>query len=247
MASKAVKFLFFGCALLVIACVLVIGGGGYYVRSKILKYAGNNGEYAKKTDELNHEFPFQPPAKGVITEDQILRFIAVRKQVHSVYMRYEPQFKNLQSKNTDLSVLTKGWTFIKEARQEHAKALENERMSPEEYQYIVDQVYRTWMASGTKDALKGKSFNDIAKTGLKESIKKIDQQLADPATPEAAKKALRKTREELQSQLQKVDQNSIVKNLDSTLQSIPPENLKLFQKYEKQLKEYSMGGLELVL
>ena len=247
MASKAFKFLFFGCALIVVVCFLIVGGGGYYVRSKILKYANSGGDYAQKTNELSHQYPFQPPANGTITEQQLLRFIAVRKQVHSVYARYESQFKSLQSKNMDFSTLTKGWDFIKEVRQEHANALAQQKMSPEEYQYIVNQVYKTWMAQGTKDVLKGKSFNDVAKDGLKESIKKIDQQLADPGTPESAKSALKKTREELQSQLQNMDQNSFVKNLDSTLESIPPENLKLFQKYAKDLKEYSMGGLELVL
>src|SRR5689334_24512169 len=114
MASKVVKFFFFGCLLFVIGCVLVIGGGGYYIRSQILKYAGNTGEYKQKADQLNQQYPFQPPTNGIITEQQIHRFIAVRKQVHAVYSKYESEFKNLQSKNTDLSVFTRGWSAIKE-------------------------------------------------------------------------------------------------------------------------------------
>ena len=49
----------------------------------------------------------------------------------------------------------------------------------------------------------------------------------------------------MHSQLQNLSENSVVKKMDSTLESIPEENLKLFQKYEKEIREYSMGGLEL--
>jgi hypothetical protein len=247
MASRAFKFLFFGCAFVLLAVILVVGGGSYYVRSKVLKYAEGSGDYQEKSKQLNQQYPFQTPSSGIISEAQILRFIAVRKQVHLVYARYESEFKNLESKQMDLSLFTKGWNSIKEIREEHQKALDAQKMSPNEYEYIVNQVYKTWMATGAKDMLKDRSFKDVARSGLEESIDKIDRQLADPKTPETAKSALQKTREEFQKQMQNLDHNSVVNTMDSTLQSIPPENLKLFQKYSKQLKEYSMGGLELVL
>jgi predicted Fe-Mo cluster-binding NifX family protein len=246
MASTATKVVLIGCGVIVIAGIIVIAAGGFFVRSKIQEFTKGGGDYAEKTEQLSKEYPFQPPASGIITDQQIRRFIEVRKQVHTVYQRYESEFKKLENKDQNLSVLTKGWSFLKDIRKQHAEALATQKMSPEEYQYIVNAVYKTWMAAGTRDVLKDRSFSDVAKKELKDSISKIDHQLADPDTPEAARKALQKTRAEFQSQLQNLDQNSVVKKMDSTLDSIPPENLKLFQKYEKELKEYSMGGLDLV-
>jgi hypothetical protein len=109
----------------------------------------------------------------------------------------------------------------------------------------VNAVYKTWAASGTKDAMNDQSFEDVAEKQLKETIAGIDKQLSDPGTPDTAKKALQKTREELQQQLNSLPDNSVVKKMDSTLDSIPPENLALFKKYEEELKKYSMAGLEL--
>jgi|GEM_PF-4450928 len=244
MASTATKVVLIGCGVVVLAGIIAIAAGGFFVRSKIQEFA-KGGDYTEKTDQLSKDYPFHPPESGIITEQQMLRFLAVRKRVHAVYGRYESEFKKLENKDQNLSVVTKGWSFVKDIRKEHADALAEQKMSPEEYRYIVNEVYKTWMAAGTKDVLKDKSFRDVAQKELKDSIAKIDSQLADPSTPEAARKALQKTRDELQSQLQDLDQNSVVNTMDSTLNSIPPENLKLFQKHEKELKEYSMAGLEL--
>ena len=244
MASTATKVVLIGCGIVVLAIVVIIAAGGFFVRSKIHEYTQGASDSSKKTEQLSKDYPFTPPANGVITEKQLQRFLAVRKQVYAVYKRYESDFKKLENQKPDLSVVTKGWSFIKDVRNEQANALTAQKMSPEEYQYIVDAVYKTWMAAGTKDAMHNQSFNDLAQKELKESIEKIDQQLRDPKTPEPARKALQKTRDEMQSQLKHLPENSVVKQMDSTLESIPKENLALFKKYEKEIKEYSMGGLE---
>jgi hypothetical protein len=245
MASSATKIVLIGCLVVVVGVIIAIAAGGFFVRSKFKEFTQGGSDYEEKRAELSKEYPFTPPADGVITEQQLQRFLAARKQIYSVYQKYESEFKKLENKDRDLSVLTKGWSFWKELRQEHTGALAAQKMSPEEYQYIVNAVYKTWMASGTKEALKDGSFEDTAEKHLKESIERIDNQLKDPQTPDAAKKALEKTRDELQQQLNTLPDNSFVKQMDDTLDSVPAQNLALFKKYEKEIKQYSMAGLEL--
>jgi hypothetical protein len=245
MASTATKVILIGCFAVVVIGVIIIAAGGFFVRSKVKEFTEGAGESEKKTQQLSKDYPFTVPANGVITEKQLQRFLAARKQIYSVYKKYESEFKKLEGKDADFSVLTKGWGFWKELRKEHADALAAQKMSPEEYQYIVQAVYKTWMASGTKEALKDKSFSETAEKQLKETIESIDKQLKDPATPDVSKQALQQTREQLQKQLDGIGQNSVVKQMDATLESVPQENLALFKKYEKEIMQYSMAGLEL--
>ena len=245
MASTATKVFLIGCIAIVAGIIVILAAGGFFVRSKIKEYTQGPVEAEKTTEQLSKDYPFTPPANGVITENQLQRFLAARKQIFSVYQKYESEFKKLEGKDADFSVLTKGISFFKEVREEHARALAAQRMPPAEYQYIVNSVYKTWAASGTKDALKDKTFEDVADSQLKESIERIDQQLKDPKTPEAAKKALEKTREEFQKQRDKIGENTIVKQMDATLESVPAENLALFKKHEAEIRKYSMAGLEL--
>lgn len=246
MASTTTKVLLIGCIAVVVGVIVVIAAGGFFVRSKFKEFTEGSGDAEKTTQQLSKDYPFTPPADGVITEDQIKRFLAARKQIYSVYQKYESEFKKLEGKDADLSVLTKGWGFWKELRNEHARALAAQRMSPEEYRYIVNAVYKTWAASGTREALKDGSFEDAAERQLKETIESMDRQLKDPGTPEVTKKALQKTRDEMQKQLDRLADNTVVKKMDDTLDSIPPENLALLKKYETEIGKYSMAGLELV-
>jgi hypothetical protein len=246
MASTATKVVLIGCGAVLIVGIIVIAAGGFFARNKFKEFTQGSGDYEKKKQQLSKDHPFTAPANGVITENQLQRFLAARKQIYAVYQRYEGEFKWLEKEKPDLSVVTKGWGFWKDVRAEHAKALVAQKMSPEEYQYIVNAVYKTWAAAGTKEALKDQSFSDTAEKNLRELIEGIDKQLKDPSTPDSTKKAVQKTRDELQSQLENVSENSALKKMDSTLESVPAENLALFKKYEKEIKQYSMAGLELV-
>jgi hypothetical protein len=246
LASTATKVILIGCGAVLIIGIIIIAAGGFFVRSKFKEFTEGTGDQEKITKQLSQNYPFTPPANGVITEKQLQRFLAVRKQIFSVYKKYETEFKKLEQDKGDLSVLTKGWGFWKDLRKEHTNALQAQKMSPEEYQYIVNAVYKTWFAAGTKDALKDQSFSDAAEKNLRDMIEGIDKQLKDPSTPDATKKALQTTRDELQSQLDNLSKNSALKKMDSTLDSVPAENLALFKKYEKEIVQYSMAGLELI-
>ena len=166
MASTATKVVLIGCGVVVLAGIVIITGGGFFVRSKFREYTKGDGDYSQKTEQLSKEYPFTEPANGIITEKQLQRFLAVRKQVFSVYKRYESEFKKLEKEDRNLSVVTKGWSFVKDLRKEQADGLVAQKMSPEEYRYVVNAVYESWMAAGTKDVLKNRSFSDVAKKEL---------------------------------------------------------------------------------
>src|SRR5215216_6098534 len=119
MASTATKIFLIGCGLIVIAGILVVAGGGFYLRHKFHEWIDGATDQSNKGEQLNKDYPFTPPTNGLITENQLQRFLATRRQIYSVYKRYEPEFKKLeQEKERNLSVLTKGWSFWKDLRQE---------------------------------------------------------------------------------------------------------------------------------
>ena len=246
MASTATKVVLIGCGAVLVIGIIIIAAGGFFVRSKFKEFTEGTSDVEKTREKLSKDYAFTAPASGVITEPQLQRFLAVRKQMFAHYKRYENEFKKLEQNKNDLSVITKGWSFWKDLRKEHANALAGQKMSPEEYEYVVNAVYKTWFAAGTKEALKDQTFSDTAEKQLRETIEGIDKQLKDPGTPETTKKALEKTRAELQSQLENISENTAIKKMDSTLDSVPKENLELFKKYEKEISQYSMAGMELI-
>ncbi len=250
MASKVLKVFLIGCGLVVVAGIVVVGVGGYLLKQwgteKYKELTQGEGEISQKTEQLSRDYPFTEPANGVITEAQLKRFIAVRTEMYAVYQRYEGEIKKLAEQKEGLSTVMKGWGLWKDVRTAQANALVRQKMPPEEYQYIVTGVYKTWAAAGTREALNDQTFADVANKQLKESIASLDQQIENPNTPEAAKPALKKTREELQQQLDNLPKNSTVNQMDETLQSVPKENIELFKKYQAEIQKYSMSGLEYI-
>lgn len=253
--SKGLKFAIFGCLTVIIIGVLAGGVGTFLVGKwfkKKTETLGNligteNSEYGKKMTELKKDYPFTPPAGDVITEDQLVRFLAVRKEVYQVWKNHEVEFKKMaDQKNPDLSAPLKSLDVLNEVRMKQAEALAEHHMGPDEYRYLVQMVYITWIASGTKDVLKDKSITQIGKEQLQTQIDNLDKQIKDPGTNDEVRKQLQSVRDQLQKQLDGLDQNQELAKADEALNSIPQQDLDLFKKHEEEIKQYSMAGLELL-
>ncbi len=250
------KIFLIGCVVVLVVCGIAIVGGGWFVKNwfsekakTVENLAGSkDSEYGKKSAELRKEYPFTPPANNLITEDQFNRFISVRKAMYGVYQRNEAQFKEMEkNKESGLSGALKGLELLNDIRKAQIEALEQQRMSPDEYTYVVTAVYKTWFAKGAREALKDQgTATQAAAENLKKSIAEIDKQLQDPNTPEEAKKQLEATKQQLETQLQSIPQNTELKQIDNELASIPKENIDLFSRHEAEIKQYSMSGLELI-
>jgi len=255
MASTGVKVVLAGCAVIGIGFVVAVGVGGYFVKKKVgekFKEVKNmagvqDSDYGKRTEELKTQYPFTPPSNGIITESQLTRFLTVRKSVHETYKQYEAEFKKMsETENPGLAAPLKGLKMWNDIHMKQVSALEQQKMSPDEYSYIAAEIYKTWLAKGTREAMKHETFSDASTDGLKKSIADLDKQIQDPNTNEEVKKQLQKVKESLETQLKSIPENEQIRQMDAQLESVPKENIELFTKHQKEIEQYSMAGLEFI-
>ncbi len=253
MASKGLKIALIGCAAVIVIGIVAVGVGTYWVKTKIAQkvetvknMAGTeDSEYGKKAAELKKDYPFKPPATGIISENELNRFLQVRQAMFGVYKKYEPQFKDLEKKKqAGLSDIMNFGDMMNEVRIAQVNALQDQKMSPDEYTYMVTSIYKTWYAKGMKDMLKGGTLTGQSADTLKLQIAMLDQQLLQANLPDEQKKALQDTRTQLQTQLDGLGQNKELQQADAELASVPKENLDLFSRHQKEIEQYSMSGLE---
>jgi hypothetical protein len=257
--STGMKVVLFGCLGIVVVGVIALGVGGWFVKSWVTEKAediekvGKNiagsedSEYGQRIAKVNEQYPFHRPEDNVITEGQLQRFLAARKSIHQVYKKYENEIKQLDqsSKENPLAAL-KGFGFLNDLRLAQAGALESQRMSKDEYEYLVSSVYSTWLTSEAKEALGGKTVVEFTNEQLQKSMDQLDQQLQNPNLPEDTRKQLLEMKEKTQKQMNEVLQDEGAKRADEAMASIPPQNIELFKKYEAEIKQYGMSGLEFI-
>jgi hypothetical protein len=245
--STGVKIALIGCGLLFVIAIAIFGVGGYFAKKyigegieSVKNVAGTeDSEYGKKGAELTKDYPFTPPSNGIITENQLQRFLNVRKSLYEIYRNHEAEFKDLQnqSNQSGFGTAMKGFSLMNELKKTQLEALTEQHMSPDEYRYIVTMVYTTW---GSKLANDAKPAANNAVEGLQKSIEELDKQIADPNTPDVLKEQLKKTKEAMEFQIKSYSE---IANADAST-SVAQTNIDLFNKYQKEITKYQMGGLE---
>src|SRR3989442_923511 len=163
-----------GCGIAVvvagIAAVVTIGMGAYWIKGKVEQTAG---DLTKRSQEMEtyqkqaNANPFTRPADGVIQEPRLLKFLEVRKGVHSVYEMHRAEVDGMKDKKEpSLSdVVTVGGILL-EARIALVTSLAAVGMSEEEYHFIVQQVYQSaWASAAQKEG--GQQPADVMDQGLK--------------------------------------------------------------------------------
>jgi hypothetical protein len=250
-SSTLLKVFLIGCVgLILLAAVVFVGGflwTKHWVTQKAKKFenlaGGKESEYGQKASELEKEYPFTAPADGIINEDQLTRFLSVRKAMYGVYEKYHAEFDRMnKSQNPNVSDAMKGLDVINEVRMAQIQELEKQKMSKDEYDYIVSAVYQTWLADSEKESTHGSNYSTAAGGALQKQIDEIDKQLNDPNTPESTKKMLQPMRDSLVAQ-KNVFASKEAQSAEAALQ-VPQQNLELFKKHQDEIKQYSMGGLE---
>lgn len=258
MASKVVTIALIGCVVIVFGGIIAVVTGGYFLKKAVSskletvkKVAGNmagseDSEYGKKVAELKKDYPFTAPSDGVISENQLNRFIAVRRSVYDVYKKHEAEFNRMSNdKENGLKAMMELGNTFNEVKLAQANALAEQHMSPDEYAYLVTNVYRTWWAKMANQVTQGQSFSQATVDQLKQSLASLDQQLQAPNLTEDQKKALQQTRDGIQAQLDNISKSAPMAQLDA-MQNVPKANLDLFAKHEKEIQQYGMAGLEFI-
>lgn len=196
-------------------------------------------EAALKRANANH---FSEPADGVIAEDRLVRFLAVRKQLYGTYEKHKGLIDaQAQKKDPDLAALAQLPGIILELRTAKAEALADHAMSEDEFRWFFGAVYRNLVAASLgKD---GGSVSEVLGAGAREmaeqAARAAEAAEANPSVPEEAKEQLREAARNARESAKQAAEAT--KSLD-----VPPANMALFKKYEAEILRYTMGGLELL-
>lgn len=198
-------------------------------------------EAARKRANTN---AFTPPQDGVIREDRLVKFLGVRRRVFGVYAKYKDLIESQGKKDKpDLSGVTQLLPIFNEVRTVQAEALADQGMSEAEYQFLVGAIYKTMLARGVAEAGGGKKPSEVVQNAADQMAEQAEKAAAEAEAnadlPAEVKQQLRETARKLREQATGAGEQ--VKDID-----VPPANIELFRKYQDQIKEYAMGGLELI-
>ena len=246
-----------GCGVALILGIIVmavaVGGAAYWAKGKVEAVTGNESHIEELHKKANAA-AFDRPADGVIREDQLVKFLDIRKRVFAVYETHRAALEAMgKKKQGDWGDVTTGFSVINEIRVAQAQALADVGMSEDEYRFMVEQVYKTAWAAEVSRATGGKTPSQAASdvfSKAQEAMKQAQEQAAKArqgakqsdqhAAAEQAKEA-EKSIEEGQQQLGRAGEEA---REGASALDVPPANIELFKKYEAEIKKYAMGGLE---
>jgi hypothetical protein len=249
-----------GCAVVLVlggvATVVGIVGLGMWAKGKAESFVNEQ----KKVDDLEKQaraIAFTPPADGVITEPQLLKFLDARKRVFATYEKHKVeidrlgQVGNSKDKQAGFSDMASGVNLLLEFRAAHAQALVDVGMGQDEYAFLVQSVYKSMWASELEKET-GKTIAENKKQvadSLKQAAKGMEQQSEqpiDPSLPPEAQKAMREAQEAMKKSQEDMNKAAEQANegLSNPALDVPPQNIALFRKHEAEIKKYAMTGLE---
>jgi len=232
-----------GCAvaaaLAVVVVAAVVIGGAFWVKGKVHQLTADN-ERIESLQKQANQVAFTPPADGRITEDRLLAFLEIRKRVYAVYQPHQQEIEAAAKKGrADLSDVTQAVSLINDLRLAHAEAAAEVGMSQDEYAYMVRQVYKTMWAAEVSKQTGGKSVSEASGQAMDQMAEQLDQMQQQEGLTDEQREQMAQGHEQLQAQAQEA--RTAAQQLD-----VPPENITLFRKHEKEIRQYAMNGLEML-
>jgi prefoldin subunit 5 len=227
-----------------IAAMVALGGAAWWLKGKVESVAKDVAGDQERIDELHaraNANAFERPADGTIQENQLVKFIGVRRRVYSVYEKHKAEIEQRTQKGSaDLGDLTKGLSVLNELRLAQAQALADSGMSEDEYRFMVESVYKTLLASSMAGATGGQSVSEATEKGMEQTAEALrdSRKALEDAPPEV--------RDQMKALADQLEQSAEQARKGMEGLDVPPANLELFKKYEAEIKLYAMGGLELL-
>ncbi len=252
--SKGAKIAL-GCGLAALlaagAAVVVVGGVAWWGIGKAKEATkGMEGmvaeqEAAEKDLAKANSNAFTEPADGVVQEDRLVKFLAVRKRIHDeVYLKHKDMIEaQAQKEKADLSALAKLPFVISELRAAKARALAQQEMSEAEFNWLFRTVYGNLVLDGMAKSGDGTSVAEASRAGSRAMAEQAEQAAeaaeANPSLPAEVKQQLREAATRARAEADRAAEMS--KSLD-----VSPANVALFDKHRDEILNYTMGGLELI-
>lgn len=235
-----------GCGIALVVAVLgvvgVVIGGAYWAKSKVESVQAEQKQIEDLKTKAN-ESTFETPSDGLVQEEQIVRFIAVRKGVYDVYSKNQAfieSMKDDKQKEPNFSDVRKMFNVVNEVRLAQAKGQAEHRMSDSEYSFLVGQIYQSSWAAHVADQTGGKTVTEATDEANRKAIEQM-KEAAERASEQSP--AMKDT---LDKQVGALEEQADEAHEAAVAADVPPQNLALFRKYEADLKKYAMSGLELI-
>lgn len=204
-----------GCLIVLVIAAIGFTAAGFYAYRAMkpmiddaANYMDKAREVAKLGEEIKIKTTFEAPANGELTQQQVERFVAVQSRVRSDlgdrWTQIETKSKELKAK---ADAKSKDWTLAEftsvfsdianiwiEARRAQVKALNIQRFSESEYEWVRRRVYEAAgvQISGNMDLSKIEALarNNAAANGVTippMDLPKVPQKNIDLVKPHAAK------------------------------------------------------------
>ena len=246
-----------GCAVVAILGMMVVvvglGGAAWWAKGKVEQATGDQ-DRIEQLHETANKNDFRQPPDGLIAEDRLQQFLDVRRRVYDVYKKYEKDLEARGKKEQgDFSDVTAAFGMINEIRLAQAQAQADVGMSDDEYRFLVEQVYKTMWAAEVAKSTGGKSVSEAAGAMYDQAAQAMAkaaeqarqaEQHAENQGDEAAEEAAEDSQEKVEEGAEALRKQASEARERAKEMDVPPANIALFHKYEPQIKQYAMGGLE---
>ena len=246
-----------GCAAVAMLGIVIVvagvGGAAWWAKGKVEQATGEQDRIESLHEQANKN-DFRRPADGVIEEARLQKFLDVRRRVYDVYKKYEKDIEARgQKEKGDLGDLATAFGMINEIRLAQAQAQAELGMSDDEYRFLVEQVYKTMWAAAVARSTGGKSVSEAAGQmydQAAQAMAKAAEQArqakahAERSGDDAAEDAAEKGEQDVQQGAEELRKQADEARARARDMDVPPANIALFQKYEGQIKQYAMSGLE---
>lgn len=230
-----------GCAVAAVAAfvvvVVVVVGLGVWAKKKADTFTGD----MKRTEVLRQKAnanTFVRPENGVIAEDRLLAFLSVRKAVFAVYEKHRAEIEErTKKKEGDIGDLMALGKIVPEMQAARAQAQADASMSDDEYEFLVESIYKSAWASEIQASSGGKTAEETARESYQEADRSLQEAASQEGLSDEQRQAIESQRRDLASQSEDAVRQAAAGD-------VPPENLALFRKHQEEIKKYAMTGLE---
>lgn len=205
----------------------------------------DGGEFGKRASKLRDRYPFRHPANGALTERQVQAFIAVKEGLLAVDQEMQGDIMKEPSGEPGVAFLAK-WNFftrLQRLRMVQIAELERRSMTVEEYNWVHYEIYKVLVSEGTLPRNDQSDWGAAMRESLDHSARAIDDELASREITAERRRELETIRARMAEGHEVL--TGAAAGLQEELESIPPENRSVVERYKSQLARSFMSAIDL--
>ena len=142
--STVVRFVVGTAVLLLVGVTVIFGPRLYRSVREVVDPVVDLTRVEERLAGLNEEFPFAPDPGGAIDETRLQQFLEIRRELRPAYEAWDAAVEAAEQQGESWQSVTSILTLTRDVLHGQIDALTRARMSPAEFVWIEDLVYRTW-------------------------------------------------------------------------------------------------------